>query len=142
MVGYAIDDTPRKALQVQVRHAMRMEAVGRLAGGIAHDFNNLLMIIIGLSEGLIEQLETDDPMRAELDQILDAGRRGSTLASQILAFSRKPIPVASRFDADEAIAALKPLIVRLLGKKIELDVIHSAPAGRSWSARIAISSNR
>ena len=49
IAGYAIDDTLRKALQVQVRHAMRMEAVGRLAGGLAHDFNNLLMIIIGLS---------------------------------------------------------------------------------------------
>ena len=141
MVGYAIDDTPRKALQVQVRHAMRMEAVGRLAGGIAHDFNNLLMIIIGLSEGLIEQVEPGNPMRAELDQILEAGRRGSTLASQILAFSRKPMPVASRFDVDEAIAALKPLIARLLGKNITLDVDRARPA-RSGSARIAISSNR
>jgi two-component system cell cycle sensor histidine kinase/response regulator CckA len=125
MVGYAIDDTPRKALQVQVRHAMRMEAVGRLAGGIAHDFNNLLMIIIGLSEALLEQLEPANPMRAELDQILEAGRRGSTLASQILAFSRKPIPLASRFDVDEAIVALKPLIARLIGKNITLDVLRS-----------------
>jgi two-component system cell cycle sensor histidine kinase/response regulator CckA len=125
IVGYVIDDTPRKALQVQVRHAMRMEAVGRLASGIAHDFNNLLMIIIGLSEGLLEQLEPGNPMRAELDQILDAGRRGSTLASQILAFSRKPIPLASRFDVDDAFAALKPLIGRLIGKNITLDVIRS-----------------
>jgi two-component system cell cycle sensor histidine kinase/response regulator CckA len=130
VVGYAIDDTPRKALQVQVRHAMRMEAVGRLAGGIAHDFNNLLMIIIGLSEALIEQIEPRNPMRAELDQILDAGRRGSTLASQILAFSRKPVPVASRFDVDEAITALKPLVARLLGKNITLDVIRSP--GSKW----------
>ena len=126
VAGYVIDETPRKALEVQVRHAMRMEAVGRLAGGIAHDFNNLLMIIIGLSEGLIEQLEAGHPMRGELDQILDAGRRGSTLASQILAFSRKPIPVASRFDVDEAIATLKPLIARLIGKKNTLEVVRSS----------------
>jgi two-component system, cell cycle sensor histidine kinase and response regulator CckA len=130
VVGYAIDDTPRKALQVQVRHAMRMEAVGRLAGGIAHDFNNLLMIIIGLSEALIEQVDPASPMRAELDQILEAGRRGSTLASQILAFSRKPVPVASRFDADESIASMKPLIARLLGKNITLDLIRSP--GAKW----------
>ncbi|HEX6641633.1 MAG TPA: ATP-binding protein, partial [Thermoanaerobaculia bacterium] len=130
VVGYAVDDTPRKALQVQVRHAMRMEAVGRLAGGIAHDFNNLLMIIIGLSEALIEQVEPSSPMRAELDQILEAGRRGSTLASQILAFSRKPVPVASRFDVDESITALKPLIARLLGKNITLEVIRGS--GAKW----------
>jgi two-component system cell cycle sensor histidine kinase/response regulator CckA len=130
VVGYAVDDTPRKALQVQVRHAMRMEAVGRLAGGIAHDFNNLLMIIIGLSEALIEQVEPSSPMRAELDQILEAGRRGSTLASQILAFSRKPVPVASRFDVDESIVAMKPLIARLLGKNITLEVVRSP--GAKW----------
>jgi two-component system cell cycle sensor histidine kinase/response regulator CckA len=128
VVGYAIDDTPRKALQVQVRHAMRMEAVGRLAGGIAHDFNNLLMIIIGLSEALIEQVEPSSPMRAELDQILEAGRRGSTLASQILAFSRKPVPVASRFDVDDTLHALRPLIARLLGKNVTLDIIRSPGA--------------
>ena len=130
VVGYAIDDTPRKALQVQVRHAMRMEAVGRLAGGIAHDFNNLLMIIIGLSEALIEEVDLASPMRAELDQILEAGRRGSTLASQILAFSRKPVPVASRFDVDESIVALKPLVARLLGKSITLEIVRSP--GVKW----------
>jgi two-component system, cell cycle sensor histidine kinase and response regulator CckA len=130
VVGYALDDTPRKALQVQVRHAMRMEAVGRLAGGIAHDFNNLLMIIIGLSEALIEQVDPASPMRAELDQILEAGRRGSTLASQILAFSRKPVPVASRFDVDDSIASMKPLIARLLGKNITLEVIRTP--GPKW----------
>jgi two-component system, cell cycle sensor histidine kinase and response regulator CckA len=125
ITGYLIDDTPRKALEVQVRHAMRLEAVGRLAGGIAHDFNNLLMIINGLSEGVLQQLPDDAPLRPEVVQILEAGRRGSTLASQILAFSRKPSARASRFDLDEAIIAMRPLIARLLGVKVTLDVRHS-----------------
>src|SRR4030095_221808 len=56
----------RRQREEQLRHAQKMEAVGRLAGGIAHDFNNLLTAILGYADLLLEELPADHPMRSDL----------------------------------------------------------------------------
>jgi two-component system cell cycle sensor histidine kinase/response regulator CckA len=128
--GYVFDDTPRKELQAEMRQSQKMEAIGRLAGGVAHDFNNILMVINGLSETVIETLEPGSPLHADLAEILEAGRRATALTSQLLAFSRKRVLQASTFDLDEAITAMKPLLRRLLGSDIRLEVDTSS--ARKW----------
>jgi two-component system cell cycle sensor histidine kinase/response regulator CckA len=123
VVGYLIDDTPRKALQTHIRQAMKMDAVGRIAAGLAHDFNNLLMIINGLAEGLIERLPAGSPSRAEITQILEAGTRGAALAAQLLNASRKqPVPQLAVFDLDELLRTLTPMLTYLVGQQVNIEV--------------------
>ena len=124
--GYVFDDSPRKDLEAQMRQAQKMEALGRLAGGVAHDFNNLLMVINGLSETVLAILDSSSPVREDLEEILAAGRRAAGLTAQLLAFSRKRVLLPTTFDLDDAIAAMQPMLNRLLGSDIRL-VVEPSP---------------
>lgn len=85
-----IDITEKKRLESQLLQAQKMEAIGTLAGGIAHDFNNILMAIIGYGEIMdLFDLAEDDPIRASLDQILNAAYRAKDLVQHILTFSHQ-----------------------------------------------------
>lgn len=83
------DVTDIKKMEKQLLQAQKMESIGNLAGGIAHDFNNILFPIIGLAELLMEDLPANSIEYENIKEIYNAGKRGSTLVSQILAFSRK-----------------------------------------------------
>jgi signal transduction histidine kinase/ActR/RegA family two-component response regulator len=72
-----------------LRQAQKMEAIGTLAGGIAHDFNNILTPIIGYTEMAMITLTPNDPIQANLEEVLKASHRAKDLVKQILTFSRQ-----------------------------------------------------
>jgi hypothetical protein len=109
--------------QEQLRHAQRLDAVGRLADGVAHDFNNILTTIRGFGDILFRQLPEGDPRRADADQIRKAADRGVLLTGQLQAFSEQPAPNPRLIDLHQAIRSMEGLTRRLLGEDIALELV-------------------
>jgi two-component system, cell cycle sensor histidine kinase and response regulator CckA len=108
--------------QEQLRHAQRLDAVGRLADGVAHDFNNILTTIRGFGDLLAGQLAGDDPRRADAEQIRKAADRGVLLTGQLLTFSQRKTPDLRVLDLHQVIHSMEGLIRRLLGADIQLEL--------------------
>jgi two-component system cell cycle sensor histidine kinase/response regulator CckA len=109
-------------LEAQVAAATRMQAVGQLAGGIAHDFNNILTAILGVTEQLVDRHPAGDADHDDLIEIRRNGERASALVEQLLAFARQQPRRQEVLDLGPLIEALRPLLVQLLGKGIELEI--------------------
>jgi signal transduction histidine kinase/CheY-like chemotaxis protein len=120
LLGSSQDITDRRQLEDQLRQALKMEAVGRLAGGIAHDFNNLLTVIKSNAYFLLEDLDAADPRREDAAQIQTAASRAADLTRQLLAFSRKQILNPRLLDLNATVAAVAAMLGRVIGEDIEL----------------------
>jgi signal transduction histidine kinase len=100
----------RERLEAQLRHAQKLEAVGRLAGGIAHDFNNLLTVIRLSHETLREPSSSAAELANALRDAGDATDRAASLTHDMLAFARKQtlqraaVPVAEVLGVVERMA--------------------------------------
>jgi CheY-like chemotaxis protein len=107
-----------------------MESVGRLAGGVAHDFNNMLNVILGYGEIVLDKLRQGDPLREDIREIVEAGRRAATLTRQLLAFSRKQTLQAEVLDLNHQVRELEKMLHRLIGEDIELELSLGRDIGR------------
>lgn len=120
-VAYALTDiTQRKSVEMQLRQAQKMEAVGNLTGGLAHDFNNLLSIIIGNLDLMRERQNVDVESDELAREALDAALRGAELTRRLLAFARRQPLQPDRIDVNDLTAGIGKLLSRTLGDDIEI----------------------
>lgn len=119
-----------QAKEEQLRQALKMEAVGRLAGGVAHDFNNMLTAINGYSDLTLMSLEAGSPLAPKIQEIRKAGERAATLTRQLLAFSRKQMMQPRVIDLNTVISEMGTLLLRMIGEDIAVKIVLQPEIGQ------------
>ncbi|MGA3285698.1 MAG: response regulator, partial [Verrucomicrobiota bacterium] len=120
----------RQRLEEQFIEAQKMEVMGQLASGVAHDFNNILAVIIGYSDLMRQELDSDHPLYKYVEEIWHAGEHATRLTRQLLVFSRKQKVQPIVLDLNEVVKDLDKMLRRLINENVELIVVPGNQIGR------------
>ena len=118
----AHDMTERNRIELELRQAQKMEAIGNLSGGLAHDFNNLLGVIIGNLDMVVDNLGTTGNNRILVANALAAAERGAELTRSLLAFARRHPLQPKPMPLDPFLVKTMALLSRLLGEHIKVSI--------------------
>ena len=115
------DMEERRRLERELLQAQKLESVGRLAGGIAHDLNNLLTAILGYSQMLEQDLQSDPRLLGDVQEIRKAGERASKLTNQLLTFARRQVRDPRLVDLNDLTHNISNMLERIIGEDLELE---------------------
>ncbi len=108
-------------LRVERERARRFEALGTLGGSVAHDFQNLLTVV-SLNVEALQELSLGPEAQQHLAEIVEAGHQARTLSERLLSFGRKTDISPQPIDLNAAIRSQLPLLRRLVGNDVALQV--------------------
>src|SRR5579862_923561 len=122
VTGVLTDVTKRKQLEQQLLTAERSDALQRLSSRLAHDLNNPLMIITGYGEEMLHTLQPEDPLRADVEQILGATERISGITGQLLGFTRRLANPPQPVDLGALITSLEARLPGVAGESVAVAI--------------------
>jgi len=88
-LGMVRDISEFHELEMTLRHAQKMEAVGALVGGVAHNFNNLLAAIVGKAYLGKRKAAGMEDVVPYFDSIESISSQAGDMIKQLLTFARK-----------------------------------------------------
>ncbi len=149
IVFLAVDETERRAVELQLFAASRLATLGEMASGVAHEINQPLTIIRFGIENLTEQLqemgaqatvaEVSELIGEKLSRMVIQTDRAATIIKDLKGFAGRSDEAAKPFDVSTAVAAAAQLLreqLRLSDVEVVLDLDPGCPAVIGSSARL------
>ena len=125
-IGSARDLRQQKRMEHQLWQSQRLDAVARLADRIAHEMNEAIQVIGGYANlarsGLGNQVLSYD----ELNDVLAASQRASTLLREVLEFARVRESARGTTDLNAVVADWEEFLRGVVGRHIRL-IVDLAP---------------
>jgi len=122
-------DDERRRNEEQERRAERMEAWGWLAAGLARDFDGLMTTIRGHGEQVLAALRPADAIRDDVSEMLLAAERASEMTRDLASLGRRQPARPARFAVAEWLEGRVPLLRRLVGEPVRLELVPSQACG-------------
>ncbi len=125
------DHSEKRGLEAQLRAMQRADSLDAIGPGLAHDFNNLLTPIFHLSSCLEAELPHGDRAWRMARDVRIAAEKAVGLARRTLGLVRReptrvrPEPVC----VNAVLADMRPLIERVVGEEVEVEVEFGRDAG-------------
>lgn len=117
-----LDLRDRISLEEQLRHAQRMETLGKTAAGIVHDFNNILTAIRTSVDLAGHPTIPDSTRQRHLAGATAACDRASRLVRGLRAFNQKTPLDPQPMDLNQMVLEVEDLLRRLLTDDMDLQL--------------------
>ncbi len=100
----------------QLRHAERLNMVGRMAAGIAHEIGTPLNVVSGRAELIASGMLSEDAVRESAKTIQSESQRITKIVRHLLDFARQSTPQRSRQDLNQLVSMTANLMEPLAAK--------------------------
>jgi PAS domain S-box-containing protein len=104
----------------RLRHAHKLEAVGRLAGGMAHEINNMMTAIIGFGGFALRRIGEGHGAAEDVREMIKAANRSAGIVRQVLAFGRRQHVQLARMDLHDVLRDVRPMLLQLAASPIDV----------------------
>lgn len=116
------NEAQRRALEVRLLEAQRIQSVGGLAAGVAHDLNNYLTPILILADLLAAELTPGSKAAKAAHTMYESGKRAHALVTRLLHAGRKPQVRIEMLDLNDIVEELAALLSSLVGDQVGLAI--------------------